>query len=117
LATDECRYSPLGDPWTPEPLSTPLQAGTWSLVAHGRAQLDSETDRGLAVGLAAVTYAHHPDFARSVVYLVDNAVIANPDAPVAVRTGELAATVRAWIDGQRPKRARHSSEDRDVKTP
>jgi hypothetical protein len=74
-------------------------------------------DCGLAVGFAAVTYAHHPDFVRPVVYLVDNAAIADPDAPVVVRTGELAAAMRARVVDQRPKRAYHTRENCGVKSP
>ena len=66
----------------------------WTGPSARRAQPDSDTDCGLAVGFAAVTYAHHPDFVRPIVYLVHNAVVANPDAPVSVRTGELAACGR-----------------------
>jgi len=54
---------------------------------------------------------------RSVVYLVNNAIVADPDAPVAVRAGELAAAMWARGVGQGPKRARHTSENRGVKTP
>lgn len=64
-----------------------------------------------------MTYAHHPDFVRPVVDLVYNAVVANPDAPVSVRTGELAAAVRTRVVGQGPKRARPTRENRSVKAP
>ena len=64
-----------------------------------------------------MTYSHDPDFAHLVVYLVDNTVVPNADAPVAVRTGEFPAAVRTRVVGQGSKRAPHTPENRGVETP
>jgi len=82
-----------------------------------RLRLGSSRGIWLAVGLAAMTDAHDSNFASAVVYLIDYAEVAHPDAPVAVRARQLPTAVRPRVAGQRPQRLNYPWENRGVEPP
>lgn len=54
-----------------------------------------------SINLSTVPDSHDPNNLRLVVDLVENSIIAHPDAPIAFRSGQLASAGRTRIVGQR----------------
>ena len=79
----------------------------WAL-AHGE---------GSSIGLATMANTHDAQLACPVVYLVYDAVVANPDSPVAVRSSQFATVSRSWIVGENPQLRDHTAEHDGVEAP
>ena len=60
---------------------------------------------------------HDAHLSCPVVYLVYDALVANPDSPVAVRPSQFATAGRSWIVGENPQLSDHTAEHNGVESP